>query len=146
MVLRICVVCNREFETKYSSTKTCSIAHGDILDRNRRLGHKKRYRDRHREKILEYNRQYVSKNRDKVSGYNKLYRTQHQERLTEYDKQYYLENREDILIKSTQYYRENRDNKIEYEKERRTQKRTTQELIQFQFDTEELLKLIGKEN
>ncbi|AKF12788.1 hypothetical protein PHIM7_243 [Sinorhizobium phage phiM7] len=88
----------------------------------------------------------MSKNRDKVSGYNKLYRTQHQERLTEYDKQYYLENREDILIKSTQYYRENRDNKIEYEKERRTQKRTTQELIQFKFDTEELLKLIGKEN
>lgn len=75
--------------------------------KEKRKEYRKRYYQKHKESILQRNREYRNKNADKFKEYSK-----------EYAKRYYQRNREKIIENKKeqykQYYQRNREKRIEY--------------------------------
>ena len=82
-------------------------------DKEKRKAADRRYRQRHRKQILEYNRKYRAKNRDKIREYYRRYVKEHIYEVREYARKHgrkkWDEDREGVLRKNREYKRSHRD-------------------------------------
>ena len=86
----------------------------------------KKYREEHREEMIEYQKKYRKENKKKVSEYRKKYIEEHREELKQYYeerkeeyKRYYEENRGKILERKRKYREEHKEEILEYSKKYR---------------------------
>ncbi|AGR47955.1 hypothetical protein SmphiM12_323 [Sinorhizobium phage phiM12] len=125
MVQKICVVCGCEFDGR----NVCSVTCSETCRLSRRRDNVKRWKEANPERHGAQKR----RNREKNRQY-----------YVEYCNRHYYNNIEGRLTQSRQYYVENRNDRLEYGQAKRIKNRIVRELIQFQFDTEELLNLVRK--
>jgi hypothetical protein len=71
---------------------------------------KKEYKDDHKEKITEYQKQYRADNKDKIEQYY----NDNKDKVLEYQKQYHNDNKEQIAKKKKEYYKVNKDKIAQY--------------------------------
>ena len=96
-----------------------------------KLNHKK-YREKHREEIAEYQKKYHEEHKEEIAEQqkkyreehkeeraqcHKKYREEHKEELLEYNKKYREENKEKVLERKKQYYEDNKVKLIEQQKQ-----------------------------
>ena len=104
MVIKKCVVCGKEFDTK-GRTKTCSE---ECCKEDRKRYNKQYYQD-NKEKMLEYHKQYRENNKEKRLEYSKRHYQDNREKRLESQKQYNKNNKEKILEYNKKYYQDNKD-------------------------------------
>jgi len=69
----------------------------------------KQYREKNKERLLEYSRRYYHENKEKSAEYSKQYREKNKEKITEHNKRYWAENKETLAEQNKQYREENRE-------------------------------------
>lgn len=74
-----------------------------------RKAYMRRYREEHREQILQKNREYKLANKDKISEDNKNYREKNKDKISEYQKQYRVDNKDKLSAYSSEYRVDHRD-------------------------------------
>jgi hypothetical protein len=117
MVLRICIICKKEFETKHNKQKCCN--------------HKcsvKKWRENNKDKIREYKKKYRENNKDKTKESEKKYKENNKDKIREYNKKY-RENNKDKRNKQHKKWRENNKQKIKVWENKNREKRTKQTSI-----------------
>ena len=102
MVIRQCIICGKEFDTKdrSSTAKTCSK---ECSKKNNNQRDKRWYQN-NREHKLQYSKQWYQDNREHKLQYSKQWYQDNRE----YKKQWYQDNREYFQ----QYYQDNREHKL----------------------------------
>jgi len=73
--------------------------------------YQRQYCEKHKEKAKEYHKEYREKNKEKVKEYQEQYRDNNKQYQKNYHKQYYEINKE-LLIVNTKQYRDNNKEKI----------------------------------
>ena len=129
MVVRQCVICGKEFDTKNRSNNaiTCSVEcskkRKKEIDRQWRYDNRE-YRSKYRkiyyqqncESIKQKSRKYYYNNREYILECQEKYRQNHRQQKRQYDKQWYQDNREYKL----EYHARYRDQHPEkYDKDKR---------------------------
>src|SRR5690242_6640486 len=107
MVMRVCVICQCEFDAYSSNVKACSIAHKAIVKRERQKKYAMKYPEKVRlarrnhylkypEKKKEYGKRWREKNLERHRELNKKNRLLNIEKEREQHRTYYLKHREKI--------------------------------------------------
>lgn len=87
----------------------------------------KKYRQEHKEQIINKRNEYIKNNKEKIRQYKKDYRIKNKERIIEHSKEYYKLNKEKINKHNTENYYKNREerskkSKIYYQKNKEYKK------------------------
>ena len=78
----------------------------------------KQYRERNKDKILEYQNEYYEQNKEQIRGQQKQYYEQNKQEILEQQKQYYEQNKQQIREQRRQWYQKNRDEINEQRRQR----------------------------
>ena len=70
---------------------------------------RKKHRELHRDKNIEYQKEYYKKNKDKHSEYQKNYRKSNKEKISENRKRYYIDNKEKELNLNKEYRKSHKE-------------------------------------
>lgn len=92
----------------------------------------KKYRQEHKEQIVNKRNEYIKKNKEKIRQYKKDYRIKNKEILAEHSKEYYKLNKEKINKRNNENYYKNKDKrsknaKIYYQKNKEYRKTKSNE-------------------
>lgn len=69
---------------------------------------RRKYREKHREYYLAYNKQYRKKNPQKCIDSSKKWREEHIDRILEANRKYYQDHKEQVLERLREYYKEHK--------------------------------------
>lgn len=109
-------LCNRSCENKHDAER---IERGYIEDLKASLNKQiptrtdpeygKKYREDHREELLEKNKKYYEDHREELLEYQKKYYEEHHEERIKTNKKYKEDHHEELREKKKKYYEENKD-------------------------------------
>jgi hypothetical protein len=150
-MIRTCVVCGTEFESKSSRALTCrnecrcermAAVRSAYCEANRGYVHARRkaYFKANRERITAVRRAYLKANRERLrawrKAFNKAYYEANQERLRARNKAYYEANRERLIAWQKAYYEANREYAAAWHKTHEAQLRIAPTIIRGIFGDE----------
>lgn len=77
----------------------------------------KKYREEHKEELVEKRKKYIEENKEKIAQQQKQYYEKNREIKTQKQRQYYQKNRERILQEHQEYFQNNKKERAAYQKQ-----------------------------
>lgn len=156
MVVKKCIICNKEFDAKGSS-KTCSKSCGKEYkkqynqqyyqdNKEHMQQYQKKYYQDNKEHVLRRTRQYYQDNKEHYRQYHKQYHQDNKEHILQQKKQYYQDNKEHIQQRGKQYYQDNKEYIQQQKKQYRQDNGDYYQQYNAQYKKEEVDKLIKQYN